>query len=349
MIRRTGSCIPLHAFICKKLLSYNSKTSFSFNHHLRCLFSTHSTWRSRSRSKINRRKGREDQDSRSTVKYTFNGIDSHSVDEHEHEHEDEDNIFADSAEGAVLNEYDSKELAALNKLMHYKPILPPNETVDKDDEDYIDKFDGIPDEDEDKEDYGPLESDPRQKLGRLLLSLGKIHYRHAESHSSGFIDRLNEICSYRSKAQIRRCLKDWMLRYDRDELNKYRLKELKWGHQVPAVDKIQQLHAYGPEETAAYAFYYMPSRYSLMKRVLSELKLLSPHFYPSRVLDFGCGPASAAYAIHELWGDDAAGGGGGGGGEGGGGGGATKYTGIDISQSMIDAAKIMVTIIRDDD
>jgi hypothetical protein len=344
MIRCTGSSIPLYAFICKKLLSYNSKTSFSFNHHLRCLFSTHSTWRSRSRSKINRRKGREDQDSRSTVKYTFNGIDSHSVDEHEHEHEDEDNIFADSAEGAVLTEYDSKELAALNKLMHYKPILPPNETVDKDDEDYIDKFDGIPDEDEDKEDYGPLESDPRQKLGRLLLSLGKIHYRHAESHSSGFIDRLNEICSYRSKAQIRRCLKDWMLRYDRDELNKYRLKELKWGHQVPAVDKIQQLHAYGPEETAAYAFYYMPSRYSLMKRVLSELKLLCPHFYPSRVLDFGCGPASAAYAIHELWGDDVAVAA-----AAGGGGGATKYTGIDISQSMIDAAKIMVTIIRNDD
>ena len=340
MIRSTGNnCLPLYAFVCKKLLlSHNSKSS-CFNHHLRCLFSTHGTWRSRPRSKIDRRKGRVDEDGRSTVKYTFNGNDNHSDDEHADE--GEDSIFADSADGAILDEYDSKELAALNKLMHYKPILPPSESVDKDDEDYIDKFDGIPDEDEDEEDYGPVEEDPRQKLGRLLLSLGKIHYRHAESHSSGFIDRLNEICSYRSKAQIRRCLKDWMLRYDRDELNKYRLKELKWGHQVPAVDKIQQLHAYGPEETAAYAFYYMPSRYSLIKRVLGELKLLSPHFQPSRVLDFGCGPASAAYAIHELWGDDdattaaaaAAG--------------TIKYTGIDISQSMIDAAKIMVIITCD--
>jgi hypothetical protein len=72
-----------------------------------------------------------------------------------------------------LDEYDSKELAALNKLMHYKPILPPNESVDKDDEDYIDNFDDIPDEDDDEENYGPVEEDPRQKLGRLLLSLGQ--------------------------------------------------------------------------------------------------------------------------------------------------------------------------------
>ena len=71
----------------------------------------------------------------------------------------------------------------------------------------------------------------------------------------------------------------------------------------------------------------MPSRYQILTRLLKELKLLAPTFAPRRIVDFGCGPATGAAAAFSAWGDqkDA----------------LQKYTGIDMSQSMIDAGKIM--------
>ena len=63
----------------------------------------------------------------------------------------------------------------------------------------------------------------------------------------------------------------------------------------------------------------------MTKRVLSEVKTLLPDFRPKRVLDFGCGPATAGAAAVHVWGDD-----------------VLKYSGIDISTSMLDAAKIVM-------
>lgn len=175
-------------------------------------------------------------------------------------------------------------ITVLDKLLRFKPLKNLDDSIYDDNND-----DGIPDDEDLFDEDMDGEPDPRFKLGKLLLSLGKIHYRHAESYSEEFLNKLNEICSYRTKQQIRRCLKDWMLKNDRDLLKKYRLKSLKWGSQLPSDDKIQQYYIYGPEETAAYAFYFMPSRYYLLKRILKELKLLNPHYQPIRTLDFGCG------------------------------------------------------------
>eukprot|EP01034_Spumella_vulgaris_P021904 gene21904-27981_t len=83
--------------------------------------------------------------------------------------------------------------------------------------------------------------------------------------------------------------------------------------------------AYGPEETVSYANYFMPSRFSITTRIFNELKTVSPNFKPKRIVDFGCGPATAGTAAFNVWGSE----------------GTAKYTGIDMSQSMIDAAKIM--------
>lgn len=38
-------------------------------------------------------------------------------------------------------------------------------------------------------------------------------------------------------------------------------------------------------------------RYSIMKRIVQEMQILLPSFQPKRVMDFGCGPASAGKII----------------------------------------------------
>lgn len=90
--------------------------------------------------------------------------------------------------------------------------------------------------------------------------------------------------------------------------------------------KVNTAFAYGPEETVAYAHYFMPSRYAITERIFKELKNTNPNFKPKRIVDFGCGPATGAAAAHAVWGEA-----------------IEKYTGIDMSQSMLDAAKIMTS------
>lgn len=211
-----------------------------------------------------------------------------------------------------------KELPDIDKQLRFKPLS----AVDSDNENDLE---GKPESSDDEGAY--LESgdpDPRHKLGKALLSLGKIHYRHVDSLPEWFLERQNEICQYRTNPQIRRCLKDWMIKHDRDLLEKYRNKTLQWGHKLSTKAEPLDLKVYGPEETIAYANYYMPSRFGLLNRVFGELKKIAPEFAPRRTVDFGCGPATGAAAIHHTWGTL-----------------AERYTGIDISQSMIDAGRIM--------
>lgn len=100
-----------------------------------------------------------------------------------------------------------------------------------------------------------------------------------------------------------------------------------WGSLLPNDFNALEFNEYGPEETVAYSFYFMPSRYQILTRVFKELRLLCPSFAPRRIVDFGCGPATGAAAAISAWQNQP--------------GALQKYTGIDMSQSMLDAAKIM--------
>ena len=48
--------------------------------------------------------------------------------------------------------------------------------------------------------------DPRGQVGKHILKLGKIHYRHIETIPSWFIQRQDDVCDRRTVAQIRSCL-----------------------------------------------------------------------------------------------------------------------------------------------
>jgi SAM-dependent methyltransferase len=174
--------------------------------------------------------------------------------------------------------------------------------------------------------------DPRFILGRRLLKLGKVNYRHIETMPEWLQLAQKDICSHRTAPQIRRCLDKWMLKSDRELQDKYRVKRLGWKRDLEE-GKTPTVITYGPEETVAYAHYFLPARFALTKRVLEEVKLLLPQFQPRRVLDFGCGPATAGAAVAEVWKAKD-------------GNAFEKYTGVDISRSMLDAAKGVMTTVK---
>lgn len=157
----------------------------------------------------------------------------------------------------------------------------------------------------------------------LLLELGQVAYHHNSSLPPWLLDKQREISQHRTSAQLRRCLQKWMINPDTEQQGKYLTRiGLLWHDGIPG--KPTTLHQYGPDETAAYAHYFLPSRYSITKRVLNEVATLLPAYRPSRVLDFGCGPATAAAAIQTVWPDE-----------------LDRYVGVDHSQSMLDAAKLL--------
>ena len=73
------------------------------------------------------------------------------------------------------------------------------------------------------------EADPRHQLGKKLLSMGRTYYKQLETTPEWLNERLNEITSYRTVPQIRRCLKSWLMKLDRDEMKKYAVKSIGWG------------------------------------------------------------------------------------------------------------------------
>lgn len=179
--------------------------------------------------------------------------------------------------------------------------------------------------------FGAKESISLKASKKILLKLGRTSYRHNEFLPSWFIDKQKEICQHRTVPQIRRCLKNWMVKYDHDLMVDYGVRKIGFrsenAHNLPvtSVKKIPKSFIYGPEETIAYAFYHMPSRFSIYNKLLNEIKTFLPNYQPDRILDFGCGPATFAAAVKTTYPDLP----------------IQSYRGIDMSQSMIDAAKIM--------
>ncbi len=55
--------------------------------------------------------------------------------------------------------------------------------------------------------------------------------------------------------------------------------------------------------SVAFLKYRSAPSYAISKRIFSEIARAKPDFSPQRVLDFGCGPAAAAWAAYSTWGD----------------------------------------------
>ena len=168
------------------------------------------------------------------------------------------------------------------------------------------------------------EPDPRLVVSRRLLSLGRSSCKHVFDPPTWFTERRAQISAYRTPAQIRRCLKDWMIRVDRETNSRYRDKAVGWVPGPINPEKAADVHAYGAEETIAYAHYFMRSRFSIARKIFADMKTFLPSFRPTRVVDFGCGPGTAGAAAYDVWGDL-----------------VCKYVGVDMSRSMLEAAKIM--------
>ena len=157
--------------------------------------------------------------------------------------------------------------------------------------------------------------DPRLVISRRLLALGKSSYKHMGDMPPWFSSKRAQISAHRSPAQIRRCLRDWMIKVDRETNARFRDKAVGWVAGPMNPEKTAEVFAYGAEETIAYAHYFMRARFSIIRKVFAGIKTVLPNFSPSRVVDFGCGPGTAGAAAYDVWGDRMG-----------------KYAGVDMSR-----------------
>lgn len=225
--------------------------------------------------------------------------------------------------------FDRKEKSIPFETLH--KVTPVNELGFPDDELSLHEQaldEEILDDEEDFDDENHKDEEDEEdhsfpSFGKQLLRLGTSRYRQHADIPLWLQDRIKEIADLRTKAQIRRCFKSWMIKYDREINTKYIKKSLIWyddSHKNPEKKLV-----YGPEETIAYAHFILPNKYTFNIRVLTEIQTLFKGFVPKRVLDFGCGPATSGAALASLWPNQ-----------------IQSYFGIDSSQSMIDAAKIVL-------
>jgi SAM-dependent methyltransferase len=208
-----------------------------------------------------------------------------------------------------------------------------------------------------------LDYSSRSVLYDHLMGMGRVRNRQATMLPKWALEGYREVVSLRSSGQLKRCLKKPIFaNASHEELKRYREREIGWAPLEKGRNRVvspSKLLLYGPEESVAYTKKYMPGRYAHIKRCLAEVRRLRPTWAPERMLDFGCGPGTALLAATETWGssadadtDD------GGGYKGTSTGGQRtpapgalrgesfpikKYVGIDMSRSMLDAAKTMVS------
>jgi ubiquinone/menaquinone biosynthesis C-methylase UbiE len=211
-----------------------------------------------------------------------------------------------------LDEVDNNggvDMSGVDKLLRTRPALH-EQTEESDDDEFLNTGD----------------PDPRYRLGKLLLKVARVAYRKPE-HMPGWLqEKEKEIAQHRTTHQVRRCLKDWMLSADRLRQREFFNRRLYWSKHVDTSKKTA-LRAYGADETIAYCRYFLPGRFSVLRRILREVQMIMPDFVPHRVVDFGCGPAVGAAACFDVWGK----------------GSVKKYAGIDLSTSMLDAAKMVTS------
>jgi ribosomal protein RSM22 (predicted rRNA methylase) len=215
-----------------------------------------------------------------------------------------------------------------NKALRYKPAILPEEDIPMNYS--IDPLSGQ--EHMEEVDADDLDDDvwldPTAETWKKILPLLRVKYRGLDPVPEWFKEKLNEISQHRTLPQIRRCLKSWMIKHDIQFLKRFLNRPFQYATTTDKSDTSPSIrYTYGPEETIAYTYYHMSSRYTITKRVLQELRLYTNNqFVPRKVLDFGCGPATAAAAISTVWPEESKN--------------SIHYAGLEISQSMIDAAKI---------
>jgi ribosomal protein RSM22 (predicted rRNA methylase) len=228
-----------------------------------------------------------------------------------------------------------------NDLIRYKPLITQKDDL---------LYGGMTKEEIEEEELEASDDDEiaiGNKASKAILQNARIHQRHIERQPDWFRERVQTICEFRTSNQIQRLLKSWMVKTDVDRLNRYRFSSLGWGpNKIHNVGKeaedasrravAEQKFVYGPDETIVYASYHLPGRFSILQRIFRDIRKFVPNFQPTSMLDFGCGPATGGVAALAAWDFH-----------------ATKpnskqeppikqYVGVDISQAMIDAAKIML-------
>lgn len=179
------------------------------------------------------------------------------------------------------------------------------------------------------------------RASKAILQYGRVRSRHIDAPPDYLRERAKQVCDQRTTNQIHRLVKSWMVKHDLDRTNRYRKATLGWGPHNEA-GKVQQAEdekyrekeqrfVYGPNETMVYTSFHLPARFSILRRIFDDIKTFQPKFVPHRMLDFGCGPATAGLAAHAVWGanEDAVFP-------------IQQYSGVDLSQGMLDAARIMV-------
>lgn len=200
-------------------------------------------------------------------------------------------------------------------LTKMKPAITPQDEVDSEDEDVDDVFDDSMLED----------PDPSLRIGKMLFQNGRSKARSAIPLPIWLSKKKDEICKYRTSSQIRRSLKNWMVEYDREYNKQFLDKPLEWSNSSSSESASKKAPVYGPDETVAYSNFFLSSRFGILSIIYTDMKKFLPHFSPSRVIDFGCGPGTAGAAALSVWENQ-----------------VKKYVGIDMSKSMLEAAQLVM-------
>ncbi|CAH0473947.1 unnamed protein product [Peronospora belbahrii] len=140
----------------------------------------------------------------------------------------------------------------------------------------------------------------------------------------GMLDRLTRVLRDRTHSQL-------------ETLRQKHVGDRKNTRQLPldmskipigwSMDRTQQIppFAYGPSETLAYLSFEMEAMYACSHAVFTELQKRLPNFQPKSVLDFGAGPGTASWVAKEFYEKS-----------------LDKYRVVEPSQSMIDAAEVLL-------
>lgn len=89
---------------------------------------------------------------------------------------------------------------------------------------------------------------------------------------------------------------------------------------------VKRVIQYGERESHAYIASLMTRNYACIKRVTEELVRRRPDFTPRTVLDFGTGPATALWALHNTYKH----------------GSLDKFVGVDVSETMLSMGEKLI-------